>query len=137
MDYQGTKSEFPEFAQENLEVWNANAAWSDDLIGDGNEFQTHLIEPASERLLAICPGDYILDIACGAGRFARRMANLGGRVIAIDHSTEFIERGRLRTPNESSIEYHVADATNTAAMLTLAFADSIRRYVPWRLWVNL
>jgi 2-polyprenyl-3-methyl-5-hydroxy-6-metoxy-1,4-benzoquinol methylase len=124
MDYQGIKSEFPEFAQENLEVWNANAAWWDDRIGDGNEFQTHLIEPASERLLAICPGDYILDIACGAGRFARRMANLGGRVIAIDHSTEFIERGRLRTPNESSIEYHVADATNTAAMLTFG----IRRF---------
>jgi len=124
MDYQGTQSEFPEFAQENLEVWNANAAWWDDRIGDGNEFQTHLIEPATERLLAICPGDYILGIACGAGRFARRMANLGGRVIAIDHSTEFIERGRLRTPNESSIEYHVADATNTAAMLTFG----IRRF---------
>ena len=59
-DYQATKSEFLEFARENLEVWNANTAWWDDRIGDGNEFQTHLIEPASERLLAICPGDYIL-----------------------------------------------------------------------------
>src|SRR5215831_20453665 len=90
-----TKSEFPELAEENLETWNANAAWWDDRIGDGNDFQDYLIEPASERLLAICPGDYILDIACGAGRFARRMANLGGRVIAIDQSTEFIERARV------------------------------------------
>jgi 2-polyprenyl-3-methyl-5-hydroxy-6-metoxy-1,4-benzoquinol methylase len=119
-----SKSEFPELAQENLESWNANAQWWDDQIGDGNEFQTHLIEPASERLLAISPGDYILDIACGAGRFARRMANLGGRVIAVDQSTEFIERARLRTPNEPGIEYHVADATNTAAMLTFG----IRRF---------
>src|SRR5262249_49784114 len=104
-------------AEENLQIWNANAAWWDDRIGDGNEFQTHLIEPASERLLAISRGDNILDIACGAGRFARRMANLGGRVIAIDHSTTFIERARSRTPNESGIEYHVADATNTDALL--------------------
>jgi 2-polyprenyl-3-methyl-5-hydroxy-6-metoxy-1,4-benzoquinol methylase len=117
MHYKDTKSEFRELGQENLEIWNANAAWWDDRIGDGNEFQTYLIEPASERLLDISPGDYILDIACGAGRFARRMANLGGRVLAIDQSPEFIERARLRTPSESSIDYHVADATNTAAML--------------------
>jgi 2-polyprenyl-3-methyl-5-hydroxy-6-metoxy-1,4-benzoquinol methylase len=118
MHYKDNKSEFPELGQENLEIWNANAAWWDDRIGDGNDFQTHLIEPASERLLDIGPGDYIVDIACGAGRFARRMANLGGRVLAIDQSPEFIERARLRTPSESSIEYHVADATSTAAMLS-------------------
>jgi 2-polyprenyl-3-methyl-5-hydroxy-6-metoxy-1,4-benzoquinol methylase len=117
MHHTDTKSEFPELAEENLEIWNANASWWDDAIGDGNDFQTHLIEPASERLLAISPGDYILDIACGAGRFTRRIASLGGRVTAIDHSTEFIERARLRTPKDSGIEYHVADATNTAAML--------------------
>jgi len=38
-------------------------------------------------------------------------------VLAIDQSPEFIERARLRTPAESCIDYHVADATNTAAML--------------------
>jgi 2-polyprenyl-3-methyl-5-hydroxy-6-metoxy-1,4-benzoquinol methylase len=124
MQHENAKSEFPELADENLEIWNANAAWWDDCIGDGNVFQTDLIEPASERLLAISPGDQILDVACGAGRFARRMADLGGRVIAIDNSTEFIERARTRTPNQSGIEYHVADAANTAAMLTFG----IRRF---------
>src|SRR5215831_18244158 len=118
MHQKTAKSEFPELADQNLRIWNANAAWWDDRIGDGNEFQTHLIEPPSERLLDVRPGDYILDIACGAGRFARRIASLGGRVLAIDQSPEFIERARLRTPGESSIEYHVADATNTAAMLS-------------------
>ncbi|HYR91427.1 MAG TPA: class I SAM-dependent methyltransferase [Terriglobia bacterium] len=124
MRHENAKSEFPELAGENLEIWNANAAWWDDRIGDGNEFQTYLIEPASERLLAISPGDQILDVACGAGRFARRMAALGGRVIAIDQSTEFIERARTRTPNESGIEYHIADAANTAALLNFG----IRRF---------
>ena len=117
MNHEEAMSEFPEFADENLEIWNANAAWWDDQIGDGNEFQTILIQPASERLLDISQGDHVLDIACGAGRFARRMAALGGRVIAIDQSTEFIERARSRTPAESSVEYHIADATDKAAML--------------------
>jgi 2-polyprenyl-3-methyl-5-hydroxy-6-metoxy-1,4-benzoquinol methylase len=117
MHDENAKSEFPDLAAENLEIWNANAEWWDDRIGDGNEFQTHLIEPASERLLAISAGDLILDVACGAGRFARRMADLGGRVIAMDHSPEFIERARARTPNESGIEYHVADAAKIDALL--------------------
>jgi 2-polyprenyl-3-methyl-5-hydroxy-6-metoxy-1,4-benzoquinol methylase len=119
MHNEKAKSEFPEFADENVEIWNANAAWWDDRIGDGNEFQTLLIEPASERLLDISPGDHIVDIACGAGRFARRMAELGGRVIAIDQSAEFVERARSRTPKESNIEYHIVDATDTEAMLKL------------------
>ena len=118
MDHIKPKSEFPELADQNLRIWNANAAWWDDRIGDGNEFQTHLIEPASERLLAISSGDLILDIACGAGRFARRMAELGGRVIAIDQSAAFIERARTRTSKQSRTEYHIADAANRDRMLT-------------------
>jgi 2-polyprenyl-3-methyl-5-hydroxy-6-metoxy-1,4-benzoquinol methylase len=110
-------SEFAELATENLEIWNANAAWWDDQIGDGNDFQTYLIEPASERLLAISPGDQILDVACGAGRFSRRMADLGGRVVAFDQSVEFIERARTRTPKGSGIEYHVADAAKIDSLL--------------------
>src|SRR5205823_3218551 len=107
------KSEFPEHARENQEIWNLNANWWDDRIGDGNDFQTYLIEPASERLLAISPADQILDVACGAGRFARRMAKLGGRVTAFDYSTAFIERARTRTAEESGIEYHVVDTADT------------------------
>jgi 2-polyprenyl-3-methyl-5-hydroxy-6-metoxy-1,4-benzoquinol methylase len=116
--HQNPKSEFPELASENLEIWNINAAWWDDRIGDGNDFQTYLIEPATERLLAISPGDQILDIARGAGRFARRMAELGGCVIAIDQSAAFIERARAPTSNQSGIEYHIADVANRDRMLT-------------------
>jgi 2-polyprenyl-3-methyl-5-hydroxy-6-metoxy-1,4-benzoquinol methylase len=122
MHDQNARSEFPEFARENLEIWNANAAWWDDRIGDGNDFQTHLIEPSTERLLAVSPGDEILDVACGAGRFARRMADLGGRVTAIDQSAEFIGRARTRTPAECPIEYHIKDATDTAAMFSFGIS---------------
>src|SRR5688572_27664751 len=89
--------EFPQLSEDNQRIWNGNALWWDDRIGDGNEFQTLLIEPATERLLRPQPGDTILDIACGAGRFARRMAELGARVLAFDQSERFIARARERT----------------------------------------
>jgi len=114
-----SNSEFPEHADENRRIWDANARWWDDRIGDGNDFQTLLIEPASERLLAISAGDVILDVACGAGRFTRRMAELGARVVAFDHSVKFIERARERTPTDARIEYHVLDATRTDAVVSL------------------
>jgi 2-polyprenyl-3-methyl-5-hydroxy-6-metoxy-1,4-benzoquinol methylase len=112
-------AEFPEQVDENRRIWDANALWWDDRIGDGNDFQTALIEPATERLLDIVAGDTILDAACGAGRFARRMAELGARVVAFDYSTEFIARARQRTSHDAAVEYHVVDASNTEALLSL------------------
>src|SRR5437764_13026657 len=91
-------AEFPEHGDENRRIWDANARWWDDRIGDGNDFQTLLIEPATERLLNISAGDTVLDVACGAGRFARRMASIGARVVGFDTSAEFIDRARERTP---------------------------------------
>jgi len=113
------KSEFPEHANENRRIWDTNAHWWDDQIGDGNDFQTVLIEPATERLLAVSSEDVILDIACGAGRFARRMAELGGTVVAFDYSTKFVERARERTRDDATVEYHVLDAAKDDALMSL------------------
>src|SRR5688572_11569075 len=113
------KGEFPEHAEENRRLWDVNAHWWDDRIGDGNDFQTLLIEPATERLLHVTAGDTILDVGCGAGRFARRMASLGAAVVAIDTSTEFIGRARQRTPADAPIDYRVLDASSTGNLLSL------------------
>ncbi|MFH1572272.1 MAG: class I SAM-dependent methyltransferase [Gemmatimonadota bacterium] len=113
------RSEFPEHAHQNRRIWDANARWWDDRIGDGNDFQDLLIEPATERLLALSPGDLVLDIACGAGRLARRLAALGARVVAFDHSEAFIARARERTPAGAAIEYHVLDAADPGTFRTL------------------
>ena len=112
-------AEFPQHSAENRRIWDVNARWWDDRIGDGNDFQTRLIEPATERLLNVVPGDTILDAACGAGRFARRMAALGARVVAFDASAAFIERARERTASDTAIEYHVVDAANRESLLAL------------------
>jgi 2-polyprenyl-3-methyl-5-hydroxy-6-metoxy-1,4-benzoquinol methylase len=119
MPHLSPSADFPGYADENRRLWDANAAWWDDQIGDGNEFQDLLIEPASERLLAVRPGDAILDIACGAGRFTRRLAQLGARVTAFDHSEAFIERARQRTPETATIQYRVCDAADRDALLGL------------------
>jgi len=108
----------PELGDEVRRIWDRNAEWWDDRIGDGNAYQIELIEPAQERLVKIEPGMTILDVACGAGRFSRRMAELGAHVVAFDFSERFIERARQRTPAElTNIEYHVADATDEQQLL--------------------
>jgi 2-polyprenyl-3-methyl-5-hydroxy-6-metoxy-1,4-benzoquinol methylase len=112
-------AEFPEKADDNRRIWDANARWWDNRIGDGNDFQTVLIEPATERLLDVNPGDTILDAACGAGRFARRMAQLGARVVALDYSADFIAIARQRTSGDATVEYHCVDAANPQALQSL------------------
>jgi SAM-dependent methyltransferase len=111
--------EFPELSAENLRTWNANAQWWDDRIGDGNDFQIILIEPATHRLLDAHPGEVVLDVACGAGRFSRQLAQRGARVVAVDQSERFIERARLRTAPDAGIDYRVLDATDGPALLSL------------------
>jgi SAM-dependent methyltransferase len=62
----------------------------------------------------------VLDVACGNGAFARRLAALGARVTACDFSQVFLERARAhRTPAGQSIEYHSVDATDHVALLAL------------------
>lgn len=115
-----SNADFPEHLDENRRIWDANARWWDDRIGDGNDFQTLLIEPATERLLNVTAGDTILDVACGAGRLARRMASLGAKVVGIDTSREFIARARERTPRDASIDFRVLDAANIDDLLSHA-----------------
>jgi len=113
-------SEFPECVEENRRIWDANARWWDDQIGDGNAFQDVLIEPATERLLAVQSGESILDVACGAGRLTRRLARLGARVTGIDGSERFIERARRRTAaDDVAVEFRVMDACDERAMRAL------------------
>lgn len=112
--------DFSELNEDARGIWDANAEWWDDRIGDGNAFQCELIEPATERLLGVKHGEVLLDIGCGAGRFARRMAELGGHVVAFDFSKQFIERAKERTPADmKNVEYHVIDATDKEQVLGL------------------
>ena len=86
-------SEWPELTAETQEFWDQNAAFWDEYIGEGNHFHNQLIRPTVERLLAIKPGEVVLDVACGNGNFSRRLATLGAEVVAIDFSKNIYYSG--------------------------------------------
>ncbi len=78
--------------QESQAIWNAKAAFWDERMGaDGNVFQRLLIGRATERLLALREGERVLDVACGNGVMARRLAAIGAQVVACDFSEVFIQ----------------------------------------------
>ena len=101
-------------------IWDRNAAWWDNRMGEGNDFQRVLIAPATERLLDLKPEERVLDVACGNGLFSRRMAQLGARVTAFDFSEVFLRCARDRTTEHADrIEYKLIDATDQEQLLAL------------------
>jgi ubiquinone/menaquinone biosynthesis C-methylase UbiE len=98
------------------EAWDALASYWDERMDAGETWQRHLIQPAVERLLELRPGERVVEIACGNGEFARRMAELGASVLATDFSEGMLERARARG---GDVEYRRVDATDEDALLTL------------------
>lgn len=113
--------DFKDFNTAVRDIWDANAAFWHERMRDGNEFHNVLIAPAQERLLALRPGETVLDVACGNGQFARRMAALGADVIGIDVAPRMIEHARSAGGSDR-IEYRVVDAADPAALAALGRA---------------
>ena len=113
--------EFSELNREATDVWEKNASWWDAYMGeDGNRTHRELVAPAAERLLEISAGETVLEVACGAGIFARRMAELGAYVVAFDASAAFLKAAKERTAKYADlIELHHVNATDNAQLLTL------------------
>jgi 2-polyprenyl-3-methyl-5-hydroxy-6-metoxy-1,4-benzoquinol methylase len=106
--------------EETRAAWNRNAAFWDERMGEGNDFVEVLIWPATERLLQLRAGERVLDIACGNGLAARRLAALGAEVVAFDFAEEMIAHARERTTQyRERIHYAVLDATDETALLAL------------------
>ena len=61
------------------------AGWYDKLLDDaGSDQYERVILPGTLRLLEPKPGQRILDVACGQGVLARRLAELGASVVGVD-----------------------------------------------------
>ena len=61
--------------REGRELWNRKAQFWDELHGDfGNSFHRRLIEPTVLQLLDLRADEAVLDIGCGNGALARRLA---------------------------------------------------------------
>jgi 2-polyprenyl-3-methyl-5-hydroxy-6-metoxy-1,4-benzoquinol methylase len=109
--------------EETRQVWNQNAGFWDERMGEGNDFVEVLVWPATTRLLDLKAGERILDIACGNGLSSRRLAAMGAQVTAFDFAAEMIVFARKRTRKQGEytdqIDYRVLDATDEAALLAL------------------
>ncbi|MFY9716972.1 MAG: class I SAM-dependent methyltransferase [Thermoplasmata archaeon] len=102
------------------EIWDANAAFWDERMGEGNSTHSLLVSPTMERLLELRPGQEVLEIACGNGQFARRLAQLGATILATDFSEAMLEHARQRTgASTAAIEYRRVDATDAKALRAL------------------
>jgi len=107
--------------KEGRELWNQKAIFWDSLHGNlGNRFHQELVSPSVENLLALAEGETVLDIACGSGVMARRLAALGGIVTAVDFSEGLIEQARKRGQKAGHpVQYQVVDATDETALSAL------------------
>jgi 2-polyprenyl-3-methyl-5-hydroxy-6-metoxy-1,4-benzoquinol methylase len=96
------------------DIWDANAAFWNEKMAEGNLFHRSMIGPTAEKLLDIQPGQRIVEFACGNGQFARRMAELGAEVEASDVSPKLVElaiqRTRERPDIAGCIHFSVLDA---------------------------
>ena len=115
--------DFAELGNETVDIWERNADFWDERMGEGNAFHKLLIEPTQLDLLSLKRGERVLDIGCGNGQFARKMASLGADVVAVDAAPRMIENARRRTPPDAECEgrvrYEVVDASDEKAMLKL------------------
>lgn len=107
-------------SHEAREIWDRIAPWWDAKVGENANLT---VWPAMERLLAVLANERVLEIACGNGAFARRLAELGAHVIACDFSAEFLRLAQERTNGRPDlagrIEYRLIDATDADQLATL------------------
>ena len=99
-------------------AWDTNAEFWDQTMGEGNNFFMTLLWPAVEKLLYPVVGERILDAACRNGLTSRRLVEAGANVTAFDFSEAMISQARQRGES-SQIQYHVLDATNREALMSL------------------
>ncbi|MCA9315742.1 MAG: class I SAM-dependent methyltransferase [Planctomycetes bacterium] len=82
------------------EPWYARTfdrAWL-RLYAHRNDAEARDDAPAVVRHLGVHPGQRVLDVACGAGRYARALSSLGLRVTGVDLSADLLTEARERSP---------------------------------------
>jgi ubiquinone/menaquinone biosynthesis C-methylase UbiE len=98
--------------------WDSMAVWLDDKHQDeGDLWHRALIDPPVLRLLGDVAGRRLLDLACGNGYLARKLARLGADVVGVDGSPALIDLAQRREARDRlGIAYHVADAAHLGVL---------------------
>ena len=116
----------PELNQEANDIWDRIAGpWDEDFGPDGNQHNAYITDPVTDRLLDLKQGETVLDIACGAGRYARRMAEYGANGVGVDQSAEFLN---LAKTNSKQTGVDVANCT--MGLMNMASITPLARALP-------
>lgn len=81
--------------------------WAEIYDGDDNPLVA-IEEPHVQHLLGGVRGLAVLDVGCGTGRHAIRLASAGAQVTALDFSEGMLQKARLK-PEASSITFLAHD----------------------------
>lgn len=80
-----------------------------DFVQVNAELNRRMITQALE-LLALAPGERVLELFAGLGNFTLPLARSGARVVAVEGEASLVERGRANARRQGlDADYHVAD----------------------------
>lgn len=97
-----------------------------------------LPSPFLERWLERLPTGRALDVACGTGRNALRLAEAGYRVDAVDISQAAIEKARIEGERRGiPVTWQVVDLDDARLEAAAYDVITVIRYVNRRLWSRL
>jgi len=107
--------------RDSLSVWETNAEFWDNQMGDhSNFFHCDIVRPKTDELLGITKDDFVLDIACGNGNYSKWLADKGVKVVGFDYSPKMIELAKKRRADDlNRIHFQVCDATDYDALIAL------------------
>jgi ubiquinone/menaquinone biosynthesis C-methylase UbiE len=102
--------------------WSALADWYDTKQGEsGDLWHRSLIDPGLLRQIGDVRGLRLLDLGCGNGYLARRLARLGATVVAVDVTAGAIDRARARGDADGRVTYRLADAAHLSELASGSF----------------
>lgn len=92
-------------------AWDPVAAWYDKLVGEtGMDYHRNVILPAALEMLAVKPGESLIDVCCGQGVLAKPVLEAGaGNFVGVDASKQLIDAARQRFAGEKRVSFSVAD----------------------------
>jgi len=113
----------------DVKGWEGLSDWYDRKQGDtGDLWHRSLIDPPLLKLIGGCRGKEVLDLGCGNGYLARRLARMGAKVTAVDSSRRMIRNARAHDRDNSlRIRYACSNANSlrgiAGASFDLVFAN--------------
>lgn len=118
-------------AKQALRLWETNAQFWDDAMGDGgNDYWTALEMPTLRQMAELKEGDNALDLATGNGLVARWLAEEGAStVLAADGSMSMVDYALKRTSEWARAHGNRYEGKVTFEHLNLVDHDQIDQFV--------